>query len=38
MNNNIEQDHRAIKRRVNVKQGFREFEAARKPFGSKCGG
>jgi transposase-like protein len=29
MNNNIEQDHRAIKRRVNAKQGFREFEAAR---------
>jgi transposase-like protein len=28
-NNIIEQDHRAIKRRVNAKQGFREFQAAR---------
>jgi hypothetical protein len=26
----IEQDHRAIKRRVNAKQGFREFQAARR--------
>jgi transposase, IS6 family len=30
LNNIIEQDHRAIKRRVNVKQGFREFHAARR--------
>src|SRR5437588_4299784 len=30
LNNNIEQDHRAIKRRVNAKQGFREFQAARR--------
>ena len=29
-NNIIEQDHRAIKRRVNGKQGFREFQAARR--------
>ncbi len=29
LNNIIEQDHRAIKRRVNAKQGFREFQAAR---------
>jgi transposase-like protein len=29
-NNIIEQDHRAIKRRVNAKQGFREFQAARR--------
>src|SRR3954449_8114833 len=28
LNNIIEQDHRAIKRRVNAKQGFREFHAA----------
>jgi IS6 family transposase len=28
MNNILEQDHRAIKRRVNAKQGFREFQAA----------
>ena len=28
LNNVIEQDHRAIKRRVNAKQGFREFQAA----------
>ena len=27
LNNIIEQDHRAIKRRVNAKQGFREFQA-----------
>jgi transposase-like protein len=26
----LEQDHRAIKRRVNAKQGFREFPAARR--------
>ena len=26
----IEQDHRAIKRRVKAKQGFREFHAARR--------
>jgi IS6 family transposase len=28
MNNIIEQDTRPIKRRVNAKQGFREFQAA----------
>jgi len=28
LNNILEQDHRAIKRRVQAKQGFREFEAA----------
>lgn len=30
LNNILEQDHRAITRRVNAKQGFREFEAARR--------
>ena len=30
LNNIIVQDHRAIKRRVNAKQGFREFQAARR--------
>ena len=30
LNNIIEQDHRAIKRGVNDKQGFREFQAARR--------
>ena len=30
LNNIIEQDHRAIKRRVNAKQGFREFQGARR--------
>jgi IS6 family transposase len=30
LNNIIEQDHRAIKRRVNAKQGFTEFQAARR--------
>jgi transposase, IS6 family len=30
LNNIIEQDHRAIKRRVNAKQGFREFQAAQR--------
>ena len=30
LNNIIEQDHRAIKRRVNAKQGFRDFQAARR--------
>jgi transposase, IS6 family len=30
LNNIIEQDHRAIKRRINAKQGFREFNAARR--------
>ena len=30
LNNIVEQDHRAIKRRVNAKQGFREFHAARR--------
>jgi transposase-like protein len=29
-NNIIEQDHRAIKRRGNAKQAFREFQAARR--------
>jgi len=28
LNNILEQDHRAIKRRLNAKQGFREFQAA----------
>ncbi|HEX4229865.1 MAG TPA: DDE-type integrase/transposase/recombinase, partial [Bryobacteraceae bacterium] len=28
LNNILEQDHRAIKRRANAKQGFREFSAA----------
>ena len=30
LNHIIEQDHRAIERRVNTKQGFREFHAARR--------
>ena len=30
MNNILEQDHRAIKRRVKAKQSFREFRAARR--------
>jgi IS6 family transposase len=30
LNNIIEQDHRAIKRRVNAKQALREFQAARR--------
>jgi IS6 family transposase len=30
LNNIIEQDHRAIKRRVKAKQRFREFQAARR--------
>jgi transposase-like protein len=30
LNNILEQDHRAIKRRVNAKQGFGEFQAARR--------
>jgi transposase-like protein len=30
LNNIIEQDHRAIKRRLNAKQGFREFHSARR--------
>jgi IS6 family transposase len=30
LNNILEQDHRAIKRRVDAKQGFREFQAARR--------
>jgi len=30
LNNTIEQDHRAIKRRINAKQGFRSFEGARR--------
>ena len=30
LNNILEQDHRAIKRQVNAKQGFREFQAARR--------
>jgi transposase, IS6 family len=41
LNNIIEQDHRAIKRRVNAKQGFREFQAARRTiqgYEAMCGG
>ena len=30
LNNIVEQDHRAIKRRINAKQGFRSFEGARR--------
>jgi transposase-like protein len=30
LNNILEQDHRAVKRRVNTRQGFREFQAARR--------
>ena len=30
LNNILEQDHRAIKRRVQAKQNFREFHAARR--------
>ena len=30
LNNILEQDHRAIKRRVKAKQGFREFHAERR--------
>jgi transposase-like protein len=30
LNDIIEQDHRAIKRRVNAKQGFREFQGAQR--------
>jgi transposase-like protein len=30
LNNILEQDHRAIKRRMKAKQNFREFEAARR--------
>ena len=30
LNNILEQDHRAIKRRVRAKQWFREFQAARR--------
>ena len=30
LNNIIEQDHRAIKRRINAKQGFRSLEAAKR--------
>ena len=30
LNNILEQDHRAIKRRVKAKQGFREFHATRR--------
>jgi transposase, IS6 family len=30
LNNILEQDHRAIKRRGNAKQGFREFQAAQR--------
>jgi IS6 family transposase len=29
LNNILEQDHRAIERRVKAKQGFRAFQAAR---------
>ena len=34
VNNIVEQDHRAIKRRVKAKQGFREFHAARRTIQS----
>jgi transposase-like protein len=30
LNNIIEQDHRALKRRINAKQGFRSLEGARR--------
>jgi IS6 family transposase len=30
LNNIIEQDHRALKRRINAKQGFRSFDGARR--------
>jgi hypothetical protein len=30
LNNIVEQDHRAMKRRVTAKQNFREFQAARR--------
>jgi transposase, IS6 family len=30
LNNILEQDHRAIKRRVKAKQGFRAFQTARR--------
>ena len=30
LNNILEQDHRAINRRLKAKQGFREFQAARR--------
>jgi transposase-like protein len=30
LNNVIEQDHRAIKQRINAKQGFRSLESARR--------
>ena len=30
LNNIVEQDHRALKRRINAKQGFRSFEGARR--------
>jgi transposase-like protein len=30
LNNIIEQDHRAIERRVKAKEGFREFHSARR--------
>ena len=32
LNNILEQDHRAIKRRVNAKQGFREFQRTGERF------
>jgi len=34
LNNIIEQDHRAIKRLVNAKQGFRKFQSARRTIQS----
>jgi transposase-like protein len=34
LNKILEQDHRAIKRRVNAKQAFREFQAARRTIQS----
>ena len=30
LNNIVEQDHRALKRRINAKQGFRSLEGARR--------
>jgi transposase-like protein len=34
LDNILEQDHRAIKRRVNAEQGFRAFQAARRTIQS----
>ena len=38
LNNILEQDHRAIKRRVKAKQSFREFPAARRTIGRTIAG